>query len=136
MPTAQIEIAAARGQWRPAAPYLNTASYGLPPDCAWDAMQMALDDWRAGRTSWEHWGDATDGARAAFARIVGVAPEAVAVGATGSELVGLVAASLPAGTRGGAAGNHLAAGAFPLPLGGGRRPARGRRRAARAPPGA
>src|SRR3954468_9815627 len=99
MPTAQIEIAAARGQWRPAAPYLNTASYGLPPDRAWDAMQAALADWRAGRTSWEHWGDATDGARAAFARIVGVAPEAVAVGATVSELVGLVAASLPAGTR-------------------------------------
>src|SRR4051794_8694591 len=99
MPTAQIEIAAARGQWRPAAPYLNTASYGLPPDSAWDAMQAALADWRAGRTSWEHWGDATDGARAAFARIVGVAPEAVAVGATVSELVGLVAASLPARTR-------------------------------------
>src|SRR3954451_7167199 len=99
MPTAQIEIAAARGQWRPAAPYLNTASYGLPPDCAWDAMQTALADWRAGRTSWEHWGAATDGARAAFARIVGVAPEAVAVAATVSELIGLVAAALPAGTR-------------------------------------
>src|SRR3954453_7301790 len=77
MPTAQIEIAAARGQWRPTAPYLNTASYGLPPDCAWDAMQTALADWRAGRTSWEHWGDATDGARAAFPRPVGGAPGAV-----------------------------------------------------------
>src|ERR671932_2129034 len=74
MPTAQIEIAAARGQWRPEAPYLNTASYGLPPDCAWEAMQSALADWRAGRTSWEHLSEATDGARAAFARIAGAAP--------------------------------------------------------------
>jgi selenocysteine lyase/cysteine desulfurase len=99
MPTAQIEIAAARGQWHPQGAYLNTASYGLPPDCAWEAMQAALADWRAGRTSWEGWGEATDGARAAFAALVGVAPESVATAATVSELVGLVAASLPAGTR-------------------------------------
>jgi selenocysteine lyase/cysteine desulfurase len=99
MPTAQIDLAAARGQWRPAAPYLNTASYGLPPDCAWEAMQAALADWRAGRTSWEQWSEATDGARAAFAAVVGVAPGDVATAATVSELVGLVAASLPAGTR-------------------------------------
>src|SRR3954449_707469 len=65
MPTAQIEIAAARGQWRPAAPYLNTASYGLPPDCAWDAMQAALADWRAGGPSLEHLGGGAGGGRAA-----------------------------------------------------------------------
>jgi selenocysteine lyase/cysteine desulfurase len=99
MSTAQIEIASARGQWHPQGAYLNTASYGLPPDCAWEAMQQALDDWRGGRTSWEHWGDSTEGARAAFAALVGVAPENVATGATVSELIGLVAASLPAGAR-------------------------------------
>src|SRR5919199_3241011 len=71
MPTAQIEIAAARGQWRPEAPYLNTASYGLPPDSAWEALQAALADWRARRPSWGHRGQGTDGARAAFARRVG-----------------------------------------------------------------
>src|SRR5919199_2402077 len=95
----RLEIAAARRQWRPQGAYLNTASYGLPPDDAWEAMQDALADWRGGRTSWEHWGDATHGARAAFAGIVGVEPSSVAVAATVSELVGLVAASLPAGTR-------------------------------------
>ena len=99
MSTAQIEIASAREQWHPQGAYLNTASYGLPPDCAWEAMQQALGDWRSGRTSWEHWGDSTEGARASFAALVGVAPEAVATGATVSELVGLVAASLPAGAR-------------------------------------
>jgi selenocysteine lyase/cysteine desulfurase len=100
MPTTHpTEIAGAREQWHPQGAYLNTASYGLPPDCAWEALQQALEDWRAGRTSWEHWGDSTNGARDAFAALVGVAPETVAIGATVSELIGLVAASVPDGTR-------------------------------------
>src|SRR5258705_9662355 len=86
-------------QWSPAGVYLNTASYGLPPAVGWDAVQAALADWRGGRTSWEHWGEATEGARAAWARLVGVEAGDVAVGATVSGLVGLVAASLPPGAR-------------------------------------
>ena len=95
MPT----IAEARDQWSPAGIYLNTASYGLPPRDGFDALQAALADWRGGRTSWEHWGAATEGARAAFAAMVGVTPERVAIGATVSAFVGLVAACLPAGAR-------------------------------------
>jgi selenocysteine lyase/cysteine desulfurase len=95
----RVEIAAARHEWRPRGSYLNTASYGLPPDSAWAALQAALEDWRGGRTSWEHWCDSAEGARAEFAALVGVAPETVAIGATVSELVGLVAASVPDGTR-------------------------------------
>jgi len=99
MSTTRVEIAEAARQWHQHGTWLNTASYGLPPDCAWDALQGALEDWRGGRTSWEHWGDFTEGARAAFGALVGVAPETVATGATVSELVGLVAASLPDGAR-------------------------------------
>lgn len=102
MPTTQthpLEIAAARAQWHPQGPYLNTASYGLPPDHAWDALQAALEEWRGGRTSWEHWGDTANAARAAFARIVGVPVEHVATSATVSDLLGLLASSLPDGTR-------------------------------------
>src|SRR4051794_38798081 len=99
MSTTRVEIAEAAHQWHPAGAWLNTASYGLPPDSAWEALQGALEDWRGGRTSWEHWGDFTAGARAAFAALVGVAPEAGATGATVSELVGLVAASIPDGAR-------------------------------------
>lgn len=95
MPT----IADARDQWSPAGVYLNTASYGLPPRDGFDALQAALADWRGGRTSWEHWGDSTEGSRRAFAAMVGVDVGRVAIGATVSELVGLVAASLPAGAR-------------------------------------
>ena len=89
----------AQALWAPERPYLNTASYGLPPRPAWEALQEALGDWRGGRTSWERWGDSTERARRAFARLVGAAPEDVATGATVSGLVGLVAASLPAGAR-------------------------------------
>lgn len=81
----------ARALFEPAAPYLNTASYGLPPRPAWDALQAALADWRGGRTTWEPWGEATARARAIWAGLVNVSPERVATGATVSELVGLVA---------------------------------------------
>jgi len=58
-------------------------------------MQQALADWRGGRTSWEHWGESSEGARAAWAAMMGVAAQQVAIGATVSAFVGLIAASLP-----------------------------------------
>jgi selenocysteine lyase/cysteine desulfurase len=83
-----------RDEWAPEVPYLNTASYGLPPRSAFEALQAALADWRAGRVSWEPWCESTERARATFARLVSVHVEDVAIGATTSELVGLFAASL------------------------------------------
>jgi len=94
-----LSVTAARSLWDPAGTYLNTASFGLPPRPAWDALQAALDDWRTGRTSWEHWGKATESARGSFARLIGVEASTVAVGATVSGFVGLVASSLPDGSR-------------------------------------
>jgi selenocysteine lyase/cysteine desulfurase len=85
--------------WRPETVYLNTASYGLPPDPAWEALQAALADWRGGRTSWEPWNRLVDRARAAFARMTGAAVEDVTVGANVSGLIAQIAASVPAGTR-------------------------------------
>lgn len=52
-----------RTLWEPAGVYCNTASFGLPPRPAWDALQAALVDWHGGRTSWEDWGRRTEGAR-------------------------------------------------------------------------
>ena len=94
-----MNLADARELWTPAGVYCNTASYGLPPRPAWDALQAALVDWRGGRTSWERWGETTEASRAAFARLVGVDAARVAVGATVSELVGSVVTALPAGAR-------------------------------------
>jgi selenocysteine lyase/cysteine desulfurase len=94
-----MRIDEARTLWEPAGVYCNTASYGLPPRPAWDAMQAALADWRGGRTSWEHWGQTTESARAAFARMVGTETTRVAAGSTVSEFVGVVVTALPAETR-------------------------------------
>ncbi len=90
-----MEISEARGLWEAAGVYCNTASYGLPPRPGWEALQRALTDWHGGRTSWEEWGESTEAARAAFARLVGVAVNRVAVGSTVSELVGSVVTALP-----------------------------------------
>jgi selenocysteine lyase/cysteine desulfurase len=92
-------IAEARGLWQPETTYLNTASYGLPPRPGWEAMQAALADWHAGRTSWEHWGESVEAARSAFARMCSVPVEWVAIGANASTMVGLAAAALPDGAR-------------------------------------
>jgi selenocysteine lyase/cysteine desulfurase len=87
------------GLWSPERPYLNTASYGLPPRPAFAALQRALEEWQGGRTSWEGWTDSVARARASFGKLVGCRPEDVAAGATVSELVGVVAASLPDGAE-------------------------------------
>ena len=94
-----MRLEEAQRLWEPETLYLNTASYGLPPDPAWDAFQAVLADWRGGRTSWEGWGDATESARASFAQLVGVPPDWVAIGANTSSMVGYAAASLPDGAR-------------------------------------
>src|SRR3954453_12049557 len=79
--------------------YLNTASFGLPPDPAWEAVQTAQADWRAGRVSWEHWTAVTDRSRAQFATLVHAEPDRVAGGAGGWGLIAQVAAAVPDGTR-------------------------------------
>jgi selenocysteine lyase/cysteine desulfurase len=85
--------------WDPEPGWLNTASYGLPPRPTLDAMHRALDEWRRGGVQWETWNRSTDRARAAFARLVGVAAGDVAVGASASGVLSVVPAALPPGAR-------------------------------------
>jgi len=88
----------ARAMWEPSTVYLNTASYGLPPTPMWDGLQEALRAWRAGSTGWLPWSEKTQEAREAFARLVGVSSDLVAVGSNVSAFAGLVAGSLPSGS--------------------------------------
>jgi len=88
-----------RHLWRPETIYLNTASYGLPPDPAWDAMQAVLEDYRGGRTTWEPWIESVERSRAAFAQMTHAPVERVTVGANISGLMAQIATSLPDGTR-------------------------------------
>ncbi len=79
--------------------YLNTATFGIPPTAATEALV----------TSARAWGDATfdplatDGSvarvRAAYARIVGSHARDVTLGGSVSQVVGMVAASLPDGAH-------------------------------------
>ncbi|MEV6490826.1 aminotransferase class V-fold PLP-dependent enzyme [Actinoplanes sp. NPDC051633] len=94
-----MEIEDAQQLWSARPGWLNTASYGLPPQPAWDALQAALADWRGGATSWEGWGEATVSARAGFGRLVGVPSADVAVGSQVSQLIGTVATSIADGAR-------------------------------------
>ncbi|MFR9775231.1 aminotransferase class V-fold PLP-dependent enzyme [Micromonospora sp. MS34] len=92
-----MDLEQAQKLWQPEPGWLNTATYGLPPDPAWTALQDVLADWRAGRVSFEVWDEAVGRSRAAFAGLVGVSAADVAVGSTASQLLAPVAAALPPG---------------------------------------
>ncbi|MEV0429250.1 aminotransferase class V-fold PLP-dependent enzyme [Micromonospora sp. NPDC050495] len=92
-----MDLAQAQKLWQPEPGWLNTATYGLPPDPAWEAVQEVLADWRGGRVSFEGWDPAVGRSRAAFAGLVGVPAEDVTVGSTASQLLAPVAAALPPG---------------------------------------
>jgi selenocysteine lyase/cysteine desulfurase len=94
-----IGLADAQRLFAPAVAYLNTATYGLPPSTAFEALQRAAGEWRGGSTSFEGWDRSVGAARASFARIAGVPQSDVAVGPAVSYFAGLVAAALPAGAR-------------------------------------
>jgi selenocysteine lyase/cysteine desulfurase len=79
--------------------YLNTASIGVPPGFAADAVADAVDRWRRGASRPPDFDKHVETARAGWARLVGVDAANVAIGASVSQLVGLVAASLPRTTR-------------------------------------
>jgi selenocysteine lyase/cysteine desulfurase len=85
--------------WERVPGYLDAATMGLPPHTVTDAMRHHLEDWQAGRCSAAGFDDDVRRARAAFARLVGVTSDDVAIGAQVSQLVGLVAASVPDGAR-------------------------------------
>ncbi|MBN9096528.1 MAG: aminotransferase class V-fold PLP-dependent enzyme [Pseudonocardia sp.] len=79
--------------------YLNTASVGIPPVQVADAVAAAVQDWRTGAGRPTDFDVPVALARAAYGRLVGFPAERVAIGSTVSGMLGMVAASLPAGAR-------------------------------------
>jgi selenocysteine lyase/cysteine desulfurase len=90
-------IAQAAELWDVEPGYLNTSSYGPPPRPGWDAMQLGLEQWRHGRTSWEPWADSVQVSRERFAGLVGADPARVTTGTAVSQLLAPVAAAIPDG---------------------------------------
>jgi len=79
--------------------YLDTATVGLPPRAAADAVRRAIDDWQRGAARAPAYDADVDRARRAFASLVHADPADVAVGANVSTFAGLVAAALRPGDR-------------------------------------
>jgi selenocysteine lyase/cysteine desulfurase len=98
-PGGRMTLADAQRLWDAGPGWLNTASYGLPPRPAFEALTRALDEWRAGGTPWEVWDEATGRSRAAFARLLGLPASDVTVGSSVSQLLAPVATALPRGAR-------------------------------------
>lgn len=78
--------------------YLDTATYGLAAESVVEAMSEGIDRWRRGTATMPYYDGAVDRSRAVFAQLMGVDPAVVAVANQASVFVGVVAASLPAGS--------------------------------------
>ena len=94
-----LTVEGAHAEFDPTVTYLNTATYGLPPRRSWAELERAQAAYRAGRVSPLSYDRSVQRARSAFARLVDIDVAQVAVGAQMSGFVGLIAASLPAGSE-------------------------------------
>lgn len=80
--------------------YLDTATLGIAPARATDAVHRALDAWAAGRPGNDGpYEEAVAAARASFARLAHVPTTQVALGGTVAGSVGLIATALPPGAE-------------------------------------
>ncbi|TWG08865.1 aminotransferase class V-fold PLP-dependent enzyme [Saccharopolyspora dendranthemae] len=79
--------------------YLNTASIGIPPTETVREVSEAVGRWGSGLDRPGDFDSHVATAREAFAHLIGVPADRIAIGASASQVVGLVAASLPDGAR-------------------------------------
>lgn len=82
-----------------AAGFLNSPTYGLPPQFVVNALHDCIGQWQAGTMDVPSFDNSTHAARAAYAELTGVPVESVTMGSTVSGLLGLVAAAVPDGSR-------------------------------------
>jgi selenocysteine lyase/cysteine desulfurase len=99
MPLEPLSVTQAAEHFSPIGIYLNTAAVGLPPRNVSQALHGVIDRWISGDIYPEEFDVAVTSARAAFARLIGVQPDGVAVDVAASSLIGMVAASLPRGAE-------------------------------------
>jgi selenocysteine lyase/cysteine desulfurase len=92
-------VAEAQQEFDSTVTYLNTPTFGLPPQRSWDALQSGLAAWRGGTANAVSYEDPLQRASAAYGRLVGVDPGLVAVGSQVSGFVALVAQWLPVGAE-------------------------------------
>jgi len=94
--------------------YLDTATYGLPSEGTVAALETALERWRRGTATMEEYDAAVVTSRGLYADLAGTNPSRVAVANQVSVFAGLVAASIPSGSRVVVADDEFTSILFPL----------------------
>jgi selenocysteine lyase/cysteine desulfurase len=94
-----LSLQAAQKEFAPDGVYVNTASIGLPPRRVVDALDDAIETWRAGRAEAAGYDEMINRARQRFAGLVGTTPDRVAIGNQVSTFTALVAGALPDGAH-------------------------------------
>lgn len=88
-----------RDAFAPTVTYLNAASYGLQPVAAVDAVMVSEHERMRGEFSIPAVDSVIDSCRASFAGLTGLRTDQIAIGSQVSQLVGVIAASLPDGAN-------------------------------------
>jgi selenocysteine lyase/cysteine desulfurase len=79
--------------------FLNSPTYGLPPQFLVDALQQCITAWQAGTMEASSFDEPVRAGRSGYAALTGVPVESVAMGGNVSAVLGLVAAAIPDGSR-------------------------------------
>jgi selenocysteine lyase/cysteine desulfurase len=79
--------------------FLNTPTYGLPPRFVADALRDCIQSWEEGRMQISSFEDPIRACRSAYASLIGADERRVTTGTSVSSLIGLLAASIPDGSR-------------------------------------
>src|SRR6476660_3255263 len=79
--------------------FLNTPTYGLPPQFLVDVLLDVIGRWQNGTMDVPSFDEHVRAGRAGYAALTGVPVDSVAMGGTVSSVLGLVAAAIPGGSR-------------------------------------
>jgi len=94
-----LSLQAAQKELEPTGVYVNTASIGLPPRRAVEALNDAIETWRTGRAEAAGYDGLVTRARRRFAALVATTSDRVTIGDQVSTFTALVASALPDGAR-------------------------------------
>lgn len=84
--------------WAVGPGYLNTALRGVPPKASVDAASALVAAWANGSLDWIAWLDEIAAVRQAFARLIAVGTDEIAIGHGGASLMAAAARVLPPGS--------------------------------------
>lgn len=97
--TDHARVRAAQQQFTGQDGYLNTAAHGLLPHRAQHTLERHIREVATGRFGSAEMDPGIARVRAAYARLVGIGPDRVALGTHVAQFAGVVAASLPSGAE-------------------------------------